>query len=87
MHVVVKQDGSEVTPERKIHWSVPKTVTAFQFKDLVCLLREHSDVNKKKKGVFEVRSFEKNSLWPSGTVNCLRLHWHVFCLKDVSDYT
>lgn len=53
---------SEVIPERKIHRSVPKTVTAFQFKDLVSLLREHSDVNKKKKGVFEVRSFEKNSL-------------------------
>lgn len=51
----------EVTPGRKINWSVTKKqLQGFRFQDLVSLLREHSDVTFKK-GVFEVRSFEKNS--------------------------
>lgn len=62
MYVVVNSMIREVIPGRKINWSVTKKqLQSFRFQDLVSLLREHSDVNFKK-GVFEVRSFGKNSL-------------------------
>lgn len=50
----------EVVPERKINWSVAKTVTGLSILSAERALR--CQFKKKKKGVFEVRSFEKNSL-------------------------